>query len=67
MAKKDDQVSLSPPVLQVITDFVARMRTDDGIEDDAIDRLETLLKKPVVPKIEEISAALFSPSLEGKP
>ena len=66
MANEDGQVGISPTVMQVIDQFVARMRGDDGIEGHAIDRLETLLRKSAVPKPEEINAALFGSSPEGE-
>jgi hypothetical protein len=66
MANEDAYVGLSPTVLQVIDQFVARMRADDGIEGDSIDRLEKLLQKPAVPKPDEINAALFDPSSDGE-
>jgi hypothetical protein len=66
MANEDGQIGISPTVLQVIHQFVARMRADNGIEGHAIDRLETLLRKPAVPKPDEINAALFDPSPNGE-
>jgi hypothetical protein len=65
MANEDRPVSLSPTVSQVIDEFTARMRADDGIKGAAIDRLEKLLRKPAIPKPDEINAALFDPFLEG--
>ena len=66
MADENGQVGLSPTVLQVIDQFAARMRADDGIESDAIDRLEKFLRKPAVPKPDEINAAFFGPSADGE-
>ncbi len=66
MTNEDGYVGLSPTVLQVIDQFTARMRADDGIEGDAIDRLEKLLRKPAVPKPDEINRALFDPSPDGE-
>ena len=54
-------VGLSPTVLHVIEQFVIAMRADDGIQDDAIDRLEKLMRKGAVAKPDEINAALFDP------
>ncbi len=62
MADENGKVGLSPTVLQVIDQFTARMRTDEGIEGGALDRLEKLLRKPAVPKPDEINRALFDPS-----
>ena len=59
MAKQDEQINLSPTVVKVIDQFTAAMRADEVIESDAIDRLEELLRKPIVPKTDEIYAALF--------
>jgi len=65
MANENDQVALSPTVLHVVEQFVAAMRADAVIANEAIDRLDQLLRKGVVPKLEDINAALFPPS-EGK-
>ena len=62
MANENDYIDISPTVLQVIEQFVATMRADPGIADDAIDRLNNLLRKGGVPKLDEINAALFEPS-----
>lgn len=66
MTNEDGYVGLSPTVLQVIDWFTARMRADNGIGGDAIDRLEKLLRKPAVPKPDEINRALFDPSPDGE-
>lgn len=66
MGNGDSGVGLSPTVLHVLEEFVAALRADEGIEDHAIDRLETLLRKGAVPKPDEISAALFDPPPEGE-
>lgn len=66
MASEDEPTSLSPTVLQVIDQFVAAMCADDGIEHDAIDRLEKLLRQGAVPKPDEINAALFNPPPDGE-
>ena len=66
MTNEDGYVGLSPTVLQVIDQFTARMHADDGIEGDAIARLEMLLRKPAVPKPDEINRALFDPSPDGE-
>jgi hypothetical protein len=50
----------------VIDQFAARMRAENLIESEAIDRFEKLLRRPAVPKPEEINAALFYPSFKGK-
>jgi len=66
MANEDDQVGLSPTVLQVLEQFATSMRADVGIQSDAIDRLEKLLRKGAVPKPDEINAALFAPRPDGE-
>ncbi len=66
MANEGDQVGLSPTVLHAIEQFAAAMRADDGIEDDAIDRLEALLRKGAVPKADEINTTLFDPPPDGE-
>ena len=45
MENEDDRVALSPTVLKVFAQFFAAMRADNGIEEDAIERLEKLLQK----------------------
>lgn len=66
MASDHIPVPLSPTVSQVIDQFVAAMRADDGIPDDAIDRLEKILRKATVPKPDDINAALFELPPDGQ-
>ncbi len=66
MSNEDNQVGLSPTVLHVIEQFASAMRTDNGINDDAIEQLEKLLQKGSVPKPDEINAALFDLSPDGE-
>lgn len=66
MANEDNHVGLSPTVLHVVEQFVAAMRADDGIQGDAIRRLEKLLRKGTVAKPDEINAALFDPPPDGE-
>ena len=66
MAMKDNHVDLSPTVLDVIKQFTAAMRADDGIQGEAINRLEQLLRKGAVAKPDEINAALFDPPSDGE-
>ena len=42
------------------------MRKDPDIPNDAINRLETLLRKGTVPKPDDINSALFEPLAEGE-
>lgn len=62
MAKDDQAATLSPMVAQVIDQFAAALRADDKIADEAVNRLEKLLRRGAVPKPDEINAALFDPS-----
>ena len=64
MASSKHPIPLSPTVLQVIDDFTDVLRTDDVVDNDAIDRLDTILRKGPVPKPEDINTALFEP-LDG--
>ena len=66
MANEDQPIGLSPTVSQVIERFAAAMRADDGIGDDAIDRLEKLLRQGAVPKPDEINVTLFGPPPDGE-
>ena len=59
MANENYRMVVSATVLQVIEQFVAVMRADPGIADDAIARLDNLLRKGSIPKPDEINAALF--------
>lgn len=65
MTDEEDQVGLSPTVLQIIEQFSAAMCADDGVDSDASGRLQELLRSGCVPKPEEISVALFSPPPDG--
>lgn len=62
MSDENSQVGLSPTVKLVVDQFVARMRADDQIDRDAIDRLEKLLRQPLVPKADDVHSALFDAS-----
>lgn len=62
MVKDDQAATLSPMVAQVIDQFAAALRADDKIADEAVNRLEKLLRRGAVPKPDEINAALFDPS-----
>jgi hypothetical protein len=66
MENEDNHLGLSPTVLNVIDQFAAAMRADDGIESHAIDRLERLLRKGAVPKPDEINVALFDSPPDGE-
>jgi hypothetical protein len=66
MTNEENNLGLSPTVLQVIEQFVAALRADDGIDMNASDRLEKLLRSGVVPKPDEVNAALFGPAPDGE-
>lgn len=65
MAIKDEQKPLSPTVSQVVDQFVAAMTEDDEIDNDAINRLDKLLRQGFVPKPDEINAVLFEPPADA--
>ena len=65
MAINDEPKPLSPTVSQVVDQFVAAMTGDDEIDNDAINRLDTLLRQGVVPKPDEINTALFEPPADA--
>jgi hypothetical protein len=66
MATENESSTLSPTLFQVIDRFVAAMRADDAVPNDAMDRLEKLLRKGTVPKPDDISTALFEPPPDDK-
>jgi len=66
MATNNEHIVVSPTVLHVIEQFVAAMRGDAEIADYAVDRLNSLLHKGSVPKLDEINAALFDPPVEDE-
>ena len=65
MAAKDEPNPLSPTVSQVVDQFVAAMTGNDAIDNDAINRLDKLLRQGAIPKPEEINTALFEPPAEA--
>ena len=65
MASEDYSSSLSPTVSQVIDQFAAAMTGDDAIDNDAINRLEKLLRQGAVAKPDEINTALFEPPADA--
>ncbi len=66
MTNENKHIAVPHTVLQVIEEFVEVMRADPDIPDDAINRLEILLRKGTVPKPDDINEALFEPSKENK-
>ncbi len=61
MKSEDKHVNLSPTFLKVIDQFITTLRANDGMEGNAIDRLENLFKQETIPKPDEIDEALFEP------
>lgn len=66
MSGKQKAVPLSPTVTQVLDEFVGVMKDDDAIDNDAIGRLDKLLRDGTVPKPTEIHDALFPPPEGGE-
>jgi hypothetical protein len=52
---------LSSTVMQVIDEFVAEMREDTAIDAAAVDRLEELLERRTVPRLEDVADAIVGP------
>jgi len=59
MAMESKNTVVPQTILQIMEQFVAAMRADPDIPDDAISRLEILLRKGAVPRPDDINAALF--------
>lgn len=66
MAEKND-APLSPTVIKVLDEYLVDLHADGDIDNDAADRLDALLRKGKVPKIDDIDAALFPPPKGEKP
>lgn len=66
MTNSDNSMVLSPTVVHVIEQFIAAMRADEAIDEESINRLETLLQQGLVPKPDDINVALFKPSPDGE-
>ena len=65
MSGEDHSATLSPTVSEVVDQFFAAMTGDDEIDNDAINRLEKILRQGAVPKSDEIYTALFEPPTEA--
>lgn len=61
MAEQDEN-ALSPTVTKVLDEFATALSEDAAIPDSTVERLDGLLRKAKVPKVEEISAAVFPPA-----
>jgi hypothetical protein len=66
MVNENDRIAVSPTVLMVIEQFVTAMRADPAIANEAIERLDNILRKGTVPTPNEISTILFEPLSEGQ-
>ena len=66
MGEQKDE-SLSPTVKKVLDEYLTALHADEEIDNEAVDRLDTLLRKGKVPKLDDIDAALFPPPRGGKP
>ena len=55
--QKDNQ--LSPIVNRVLDEYLAALRADGDIDDEAAERLDTLLRGGKVPKPEDIESSIF--------
>ena len=51
--------SISPTVKRVIDEYIAALHADKEIDNEAVGRLDALLRKGKVPKSDDIDAALF--------
>jgi hypothetical protein len=58
---------LSPTVNKVLDEYLAALRADEEINSEAAGRLDALLRKGKVPKLDDIDAALFPPPKGEKP
>ncbi|OFY68435.1 MAG: hypothetical protein A2Y71_07745 [Bacteroidetes bacterium RBG_13_42_15] len=65
MSKEGDHLVIPPTALQVMEEFVTVMHADPDIPDDAINKLNNLLLKGVVPKPDDIHKALFESLMES--
>jgi hypothetical protein len=59
--------TISPTVEKVLDEYIAVLHSDEGIDNEAADRLYTLLRKGKVPSLDDIDAALFPPPNGDKP
>ena len=62
MSKQNENSPLSPTVTKVLDEYVAALRLDQEIEIEAINRLDTLLRRGRLPKPEDIDLALSPPN-----
>ncbi len=65
MADKNE--SLSPTVTKVLDEYIAVLHADAEIDNEAVDRLNAVLREGKIPKSDEIDAALFQLPKVDKP
>ena len=65
MAERDKE-AISPTVKKILDEYRVALHADGEINNEAVDRLDALLRKGKVPKSEEIDAALFPPKTGDK-
>jgi hypothetical protein len=66
MAEYEDE-SISPTVKKILDEFITNLRADDEIDNQAVNRLDELLRNGKLPKFDDIDEALFPPHKEDKP
>ena len=65
MPKQNNKV-LSPTVIKVLDEYLDALRADDSLDDEAVSRLDALLRRGQVPKPEDIDTVLFPPTDEDR-
>ena len=63
--RKDEPIS--PTVKKVLDQYLVALHADEELDNEAVDRLDALLRKGGVPKFDDINAALFPPTKVGQP
>jgi hypothetical protein len=64
---EEEENPLSPTVSKVLDEYLATLEGDEGIDNEAAKRLDTLLRQGKVPKFEEIDKALSKTNPADKP
>lgn len=65
MADKNE--SISPTVTKVLDEYIAVLHADAEIDNEAVDRLNAVLREGKIPKSDDIDAALFPLPKVDKP
>lgn len=65
MTDKEKGARLPPTVDQIVESFMSSLRSDGQLDAGAIDRLNDLMQKGVIPKPDEIHTALFGLAKDG--